>query len=117
MRGMLVVAHGSRREGAHDVFRSMVTEAAQRSQTLVEAAFLEFSDETISWGLNRLTGRGATRIEVLPYFLFEGVHTREDIREQTDRFCLKHPGVEVEYGDVFGSDPRILTILEDRIRG
>ena len=117
MRGVLVVAHGSRREGAHRIFRDMVAEAAGRTGTVVETAFLEFSEETIEQGLRKLTARKVTQIEVLPYFLFEGVHTREDIQAELDRFTRENPGTRIEMGVVFGSDPRLTDLLADRIRG
>ena len=117
MNGVLVIAHGSRAtetEGTLDAVVSMVQE--RLPDTLIECAFMGFSDRTIEKGIATLADRGVTEIKIIPYFLFMGIHMKEDIPEMAALNAANYPDIGITMGEPLGIDGRLADILVDRIR-
>lgn len=118
MKGILVVAHGSRVKETENTLLSVLDMVRQILPELrVEHAFMEFSDSTLEKAVAALVDSGVTEIKVVPYFLFMGVHLREDIPEMIRRCTAGYPRVKVEMGEPLGVDRRLAEILVDRIKG
>ena len=81
---------------------------------MVEEAYLQFRDKNLEAGLMNLIGRGADDIKVIPYFLFEGVHIKEDIPAELAEFQRNHPGITITMGKTLGADRRLAEIVADR---
>jgi sirohydrochlorin ferrochelatase len=62
-----------------------------------------------------LVGKGADEITVIPYFLFDGVHIKEDIPGEIESFRKQYPSVQVTMGRTLGADRRLARILRDRV--
>jgi len=82
---------------------------------LVEPAFISLAPPDVAGALDRCLRLGATRIAVVPYFLFSGVLV-DRIHHQTAAWAAAHPDVDVRHGPHLGADPRIATLLLDRYR-
>ena len=80
---------------------------------MVEPAFVSLAAPGVPSALDRCLRLGATRIAVVPYFLFSGVLV-DRIRDQTAAWAAEHAGIEVRHGPHLGADPRIATLLLDR---
>lgn len=117
MTGILLLAHGSR-EGDTEKTMHQITEyvRAQLGDVLVEEAYLQFRDKNLEKGLLSLSRCGADDIKVIPYFLFEGVHIKEDIPAEIRDFCSHHPEITVTLGSTLGADRRLAEIVADRVR-
>lgn len=117
MTGILILAHGSRVRETESILQSVVDKVRQMVRVdLVETAFLQFSENDLEKGLNSLARQGATNIEVIPYFLFDGVHIREDIPAELKAFKKAHPHIVVEMESTLGDDDRLAAIVADKIR-
>jgi len=117
MKGVLVIAHGSRAsetEAALDAVLSMVGEKLSE-EVVVECAFMEFSDRTVEKGISALATKGVTEIKVVPYFLFMGIHLKEDIPEIVTKCAANFPDIKITMGEHLGVDERLADILVDRI--
>jgi sirohydrochlorin ferrochelatase len=117
MTGILLLAHGSR-EGDTEKTMRTITEyvKAELQNDMVEEAYLQFRDKNLRTGLLGLMERGAEKIIVIPYFLFEGVHIKEDIPAEIKEFCAEYPHVEISMGSTLGADKRLAEIVADRVR-
>ena len=116
MNGILIVAHGSRAKKTEDAMNTIVEMAmAKIGDTPCELAYMEFGEINIDKGLQLLVDKGVTKIKLVPYFLFEGMHIRKDIPEEVAEFLEKHPTVTVTMGNILGIDQRIADVLVDRI--
>jgi len=82
---------------------------------LVEPAFVSLAPPGVAAALDRCLRLGATRIAVVPYFLFTGVLV-DRIRDQTTAWAAEHAGIDVRHGSHLGADPRIAALLLDRYR-
>lgn len=117
MTGILLLAHGSR-EGDTEKTMHQITEyvKAELQNDMIEEAYLQFRDTSLEKGLLSLIERGADDIKVVPYFLFEGVHIKEDIPAEIRDFAQHHPNVKITMGRTLGADRRLADIVADRIR-
>ena len=117
MRGVLIVGHGSRRKETEFILESVVEMAKKKiSEMPMEIAYMEFSERTIPAGLDSLITQGVDEIAVVPYFLYDGIHIREDIPEALEEYKSEHPGIKIKMGKPLGEDERLAAILTDRIR-
>lgn len=117
MKGVLILAHGSREnetEKTMDKISEMVR--AKLPETIIETAYLQFRKVNLAAGLNSLIRKGIDDITVVPYFLFEGLHIREDIPAEINEFLKDRPEIKVNMGKTLGADERLADILADRIR-
>ena len=117
MTGILLLAHGSR-EGDTELTMQKITEyvKADLKNDMVEEAYLQFRDKNLEKGLESLIKRGAKDIKVVPYFLFQGVHIKEDIPAEIKEFSIKYPDVTITLGRTLGADIRLAQIVADRVR-
>ncbi|MBC3515700.1 sirohydrochlorin chelatase [Neobittarella massiliensis] len=115
MTGTLIVAHGSREKTTEKTFEAIIEMVRQKVTPPLESAYMEFSEKNIATGLQRLVDQGVDHVRVVPYFLFSGIHIKEDIPGEVQAFCDCHPGVTVTMGKALGEDPRIADVLAQRV--
>ncbi len=81
-RGLVLVAHGSRREASNEEVRRVAAELAEQAgdrYQMVHAAFLELAEPLIPAGVQCCIDNGMEEVVVVPYFLSAGRHVVEDI--------------------------------------
>ena len=114
---IILLAHGSRREVAKNVLpqlASMIQE--DRSFGKVDSAFLQFTSPSLETALEEHIKEGVKNITVVPVFLFNGIHLKEDIPEILEKKKEKHPDVNILMAQPLGADSRIGDIIKDRIK-
>ena len=116
MNAILILAHGSRATETEKTLDAVVEMVRKMlPDTIIEAAYMEFGRVNITVGLDNLIERGAEEIKVIPYFLFDGMHIRQDIPDELGAYMAAHSGVKVTLGRTLGADIRLAEILRDRI--
>ncbi|MDR2754292.1 MAG: hypothetical protein LBC20_01175 [Planctomycetaceae bacterium] len=117
MKGILVVAHGSRIKETEEVLISLLNLVKQKiPEFCIEYAFMEFSDKTLEKGIAALAAKNVSEIKVVPYFLFSGIHLKEDIPNMIKQCMIHYPEINVVMGQSLGIDHRLADILADRIK-
>ncbi|MDR2345286.1 MAG: hypothetical protein LBE18_04400 [Planctomycetaceae bacterium] len=117
MKGILVVAHGSRIKETEEILISLLNMVKPKiPEFCIEYAFMEFSDKTLEKGIAALVEKNVSEIKVVPYFLFSGIHLKEDIPNMINQCLLHYPDVKVIMGKSLGIDQRLADILTDRIK-
>ena len=86
-----------------------------RGLALVEPAFVSLAQPSVPAALERCRLLGATRIVVIPYFLFTGILV-DRIADQVAGWAAKHPDVDARPGPHLGADPRIAELVVERYR-
>ncbi len=84
-----------------------------RGLRMVEPAFVSLAEPGVSAALERCRLLGATRIVVVPYFLFTGILV-DRIAAQVAEWAAAHLNVEARPGPHLGADPRIARLVLDR---
>jgi sirohydrochlorin ferrochelatase len=115
MLGLLVVDHGSRRAEANAQLEDIAERLRRlRPDDVVAHAHLEVCEPTIMQAVARLVADGAVRIAVLPYFLSEGRHSREDIPRLVAAAAAAYPQVTVTIAPALGPDDALARLLIER---
>jgi sirohydrochlorin ferrochelatase len=120
MKGVLILAHGSKRKETEETLDKIIETLkgklrAEGKIKEIESAFLQFSERDLHEGLKALVDKGIDDILLIPYFLFDGVHIKEDIPEEIEKFTKQHTNIRVRLGRTLGADDRLALILRDRI--
>lgn len=114
---ILLIAHGSREQSANDDLRGLAARlSAEGNYPIVQACFLELAEPAIPTGGDRCVELGATRVLMVPYFLFEGVHLRRDLTAARDELSERHLGVEFRLGSPLGPHPLLDQLVTERIQ-
>lgn len=117
MKGILVLAHGSREKSAEVTLRKIISILKEEiKDCIIEYALLQFSQANVKNALDKLVERGAKNIKIIPYFLFEGVHIRENIPKEIDEYMKSNKDVKISIGKTLGTDKRLVEILIDRVK-
>ena len=118
MKGIMVLAHGSRVKETTDTIEKIVKLAKDNSEDKdmpIEIAYMELCQPDIPTVVKKLVDMGVDEIKVVPYFLFRGIHIKKDIPNELEAALEGHDNVKITMGDTLGADPRLAEILADRI--
>lgn len=117
MNGILILAHGSKRQETEKILNSLVNKVkAKTGETLVYPAYLQFSEQNLGVGIDQLVKSGANNIKIVPMFLFDGIHVTQDIPNELDEIKKKYTGVDIKMSHHLGDDDRIADIIVDRVK-
>ncbi len=113
-RGLLLIAHGSRREASNEEVRQLTERLRQklgRRFSSVSCAFLEIASPSIPEGIEAAVRRGVEDLVLLPYFLAAGSHVAEDIPALVAAKRREHPGVAIEVTPYLGAARGLVDML------
>ena len=114
--GVLLLGHGSRllsaNEPLKDVARSINKKGLYDS---VEAAFLQLTKPDFKETVDLLASRGVDKIVVMPYFLYTGVHVRDDLPREIKEANKKYPDIEFAMAPNLGYHPSLVDITMERL--
>lgn len=106
---MLLFAHGARDPSWAEPFRRIAVRLALKQPGLrVELAFLEFMQPALAAAVAGLAAEGIDHITVIPLFLAQGGHLKEDLPRLLDDIRLRHAGLRIDVTSAIG-DSAVLT--------
>lgn len=112
---LMLVDHGSRVASANACLDTVVAQLrAGERWHCVAAAHMELARPTIAEAYGECAAAGATRIVVVPYFLFPGRHVREDIPRLLREAASEFPGTDWLMADPLGLHPGMTAIVEEQ---
>lgn len=115
-RAIIVVGHGSRSKDSIVEFDATVKSFRDRVEgARVEGAYMEIASPNIPTVLKKLVDEGCNSFLLIPYFLFTGIHIKEDIPEIIEELKAQYPDIKLELGKPIGAHPMIVDILVDRM--
>jgi sirohydrochlorin cobaltochelatase len=114
-RALIIIGHGSRSAEATAQFHQIVEMIRERrTGDIVLPAFMENAIPRLPDAIAEVVALGAVDIAIVPCFLYQGIHIKEDIPEMLAELKLAHPQVTVRFGRPIGADPRLADIVCDR---
>lgn len=121
MQGYILFAHGSRdplwRLPIEAVATRMREQLARSSQDAdgaappVACAYLELMAPTLSACVQDLAAQGVLAFTIVPMFLGQGRHAREDLPQLVTDLHAQHPGLRFTLRPAVGEDPEIVDAL------
>lgn len=114
--GVVLIAHGSRREEANTEIRSLTHQVQEANpHGMYEVAFMQFGSPDLKSAVAKLTAQGVKRVVVMPLFLITGNHVTQDIPQDLADLKSNHPGIEFILARHFAGHPALVQIVQDRI--
>lgn len=115
-RALLLVDHGSTREGANAVLVHVAEIIRARSDfDMVHYAHMEIAEPTISQGFDACVAGGAREVIVHPYFLAPGSHYNEDIPRLVAEAAARHPEVRWTITEPLGVHSKLCEVVLERV--
>jgi sirohydrochlorin ferrochelatase len=115
--GVIVFTHGSRLQEGNDIMVRLVERLRARlGDSLVEPGFMELGQPDMYTAIRKLVAAGCNHIFGYAFFLVPGKHLREDIPAIFRCALANHPDVTWEITEPMMDDPRLLDLVEARIR-
>lgn len=114
MKGLIVLAHGSRVAASNDEIRQIARALTARVADRYgwgAAAFLELAEPSLGAALAMAAAAGCREVVVLPYFLAAGSHVSRDLPALVREQQRVHPGLEIRLHDHVGKLPGVLDLL------
>ena len=109
MKGLVLFAHGARDPRWREPFERLARKVeAARPDLAVGLAFLEIMRPDLSAATDDLVARGCRSLRVVPVFLGQGGHVREDLPAVVDAVRKRHPGLSIELREAIGEDDAVL---------
>lgn len=116
-KAVLVVSHGSRSTDAVDEFEKIVELVRSSSRFwMVRGAHMELAEPDIPTVIKEMADVGIKEILVIPYFLFNGNHIKNDIPGILNNLKEIYPDIVFKFGDPVGFEPLMADILMKRIK-
>lgn len=113
---LILFAHGSRDPQWASTLKRVCDEVRSRSPNLrVEQAFLEFMKPELGECSAQLVADGFERIVVLPMFIAQGGHLKQDLPLLIDEQRRLHPRVEFEQACAVGEAESIVQAMADHV--
>jgi sirohydrochlorin ferrochelatase len=114
MRALVIVAHGSRREASNEEVRMLSQQVKLRLEgvyPLLETGFLELAKPSIAESIIRCIHKGATDINILPYFLSAGRHVQDDVPLEIQKVQAEYPSVDIKILSYIGGLQKLSDLL------
>ena len=117
MKSILVVGHGSRSKEALEVFNKMLDNFKLKVEGNVEGCFMELCAPNIPDTIDLMYKNGTRDLVVVPYFLFSGIHIKEDIPGILKEIKVKYTDLKISLAKPIGYNNIIADILKENAEG
>lgn len=117
MKSILVVGHGSRSKEALEVFNKVLENFKSKVNDNVEGCFMEICPPNITDKIDIMYKSGIRDIVVVPYFLFLGIHMKEDIPRILKIAKDKYADLKISLAKPIGYNNIIADILKENAEG
>lgn len=115
-QALLLIDHGSRREGSHVPLSEIASMMRGRfGLRIVHYAHMEFQEPTIQQGFDACVADGAEEVIVFPYFFSAGRHVATDIPNRVKLAAGRYPGVAFRITQPLGSHQKIGEVILERM--
>ncbi len=111
---LVLFAHGARDPSWAEPFRRIAARlAAKQTGIRVELAFLEFMQPTLAGAIAGLAAAGVRRITVIPLFLAQGGHLKEDLPRLLDDIRKQHAELRIQVTSAIGDSEDLTNAIAD----
>jgi sirohydrochlorin cobaltochelatase len=113
---IILLGHGSRRAEANQGLLVVAEKVSSLLGQTVTPSYMAHDHPSLPEAVAGKINEGASRIVIMPLFLFRGVHVTVDIHEELRELREQHPNVEIVYTRELGADDGIASLASERIK-
>ena len=113
--GIVLFAHGSRDPEWAKPFEQLAASIARKSRGPVGLAYLELMKPSLDEVIASMASQRMERIRIVPVFLGQGGHVKEDLPKLIAAASRKHPQVAIELEPAIGEQPAVIEAMADVI--
>jgi len=117
MKGILVVGHGSRSKEAFEVFNRVLNIFKLKVEENVEGCFMELCSPNMPDTIDIMYTNGVRELVVVPYFLFSGIHIKEDVPGILKEVKSRYGDLKISMARPIGYNNIIADILKENAEG
>lgn len=111
---ILLFAHGARDPSWAEPFRRIVARLGQKQPRIrIELAFLELMQPTLDFAIAGLAAEGIGHITVVPLFLAQGGHLKQDLPRLLDDIRRDHPALRIDVTAAIGDSEDLINAIAD----
>ena len=107
--GIVLFAHGSRESEWARPFQHLADALSKNGP--VELAYLEFMKPSLEEAIAALARDGVTTIRVVPVFLGQGGHVKEDLPKLVAAAQRKHVALTIKLEPAIGEQPSVIEAI------
>lgn len=118
MNGLLIAAHGSRKQPSNDEVLALAGQIGQLAEGVFDrvlCGFVQFAAPSIETQIEKLVADGVDDIVLFPHFLGSGSHVSEDIPRLVRATENRHPGVRIRVTPHLGELDGLAELILDRV--
>jgi sirohydrochlorin cobaltochelatase len=107
--GLVLFAHGSRDPEWARPFESIASQLSRKF--LVRVAYLELMRPSLDEAVAALAAAGARSIRVIPLFLGQGGHVKDDLPKLVSAAAARHPDLKLIVEKAIGEQPQVIEAI------
>lgn len=114
---ILILAHGSRSKLAQKEFLNLIKKLKNRNREIIlEGANMELSEPSMEEAVKKIIklNKEIRKINIIPYFLFNGIHLERDVPKLLEELNLKY-NIQFILGKPLSSDDLMFELLLKKI--
>jgi sirohydrochlorin cobaltochelatase len=113
-QAIILFAHGARDAEWAAPFGIIKNQLqAARPEVQVELAFQDFMTPSLEAAVAQSVAQGAKRIVLVPLFMAQGGHLKQDLPLLVGKIREQHPQIELQVMPAIGDAPEILQAITD----
>ena len=118
MNGLILIAHGSKKDLSNNEFKDLVNEIKSKDKDFeeIDAAFLEFATPNIDMVVKEQIEKNITKIYFYPYFLNSGKHVSVDLPNIINSLQDVYTNIDFMLLEHFGKSDKISDIIINDIK-
>ena len=115
--GIVLFAHGSRDPQWARPFEHLAATLSQKTSARVKLAYLELMQPSLEHAIAELVGAGVDSIRVVPVFLGQGAHVKDDLPKLIAGARSKHAGTTISLDSAIGEQASVIDAIAAVIAG
>ncbi len=115
-QSIVLLGHGSKSKDAIEDFNFVVENMRSKLvDAIVYGAHMEMATPSLQEVVSHIQETGGNQILILPYFLFNGNHIKQDIPEIIEGLTQQHPDLDIRMGSPIGKEPMMADLMLKKV--
>lgn len=115
-KNVILLGHGSKSKEAIDDFNFIVEAVKSKlGAKNVLGAHMELASPSLQDAVAQLYGLGERDVAIVPYFLYNGNHIKEDIPQIIDELKVQYPDLSIAFGRPIGKDISMADVIMKQV--